>query len=177
MLAALAQDGEAVRFASSPLQTDLEVVMAAVQQSGWALEFVLEEWQNHPQVVHAAVSQEGGALACAAERFRADRSIVLAAVSAPHEDPWREATALHFAAPELQADKVCLIFSSLVLAPFFPLLASYSENILCVPGGFFYSTTVPPIGRFTFYSNLSNALPSNASRFSLNEHRAWCLQR
>jgi uncharacterized membrane protein affecting hemolysin expression len=109
VLAALAQDGEAIRFASPQLQNNLAVVMAAVQQSGWALEFVLEEWHHHPQVVHAAVSQEGGALACAAEQFHSDRAIVLAAVSAPHEDPWREATALYFASPELQADKVCLL--------------------------------------------------------------------
>ncbi len=31
--------------------------------------------------------------------------MVLAAVSAPHEDPWREATALHFAADELKGDR------------------------------------------------------------------------
>jgi hypothetical protein len=106
VLAALAQDGEAIRFASSSLRDDAAVVLAAVTQSGWALEFVPHRWQGDAAVVLAAVRQEGGSLACAAEALQANREVVLAAVAAPHEDPWREATALHFASPELRADKV-----------------------------------------------------------------------
>ena len=44
-------------------------------------------------------------MAFAAEELTRDRDVVLAAVASPHEDPWREATALFFAADELKADR------------------------------------------------------------------------
>ena len=41
MLAAVAQDGSALRHASAELKADREVVQAAVAQNGWALEHAL----------------------------------------------------------------------------------------------------------------------------------------
>ena len=46
VLAAVQQDGWALKFASSELQQDREVVLAAVQQSGWLLQFASSKLQQ-----------------------------------------------------------------------------------------------------------------------------------
>ena len=73
VLAAVAQDGEALCWAGLALQADREVVLAAVAQDGEALR------ADRP-VVLAAVAQNGWALRWAGPGLRADTEVVLAAV-------------------------------------------------------------------------------------------------
>ena len=59
VLAAVWQDGMALRYASEELQADREIVLAAVQQDGRALCFASEELQADHEIVLAAVRQDG----------------------------------------------------------------------------------------------------------------------
>ena len=60
VLAAVAQDGVALVYASEKLKGDKEVVLAAVRQNGDALGYASEELQIDKEVVLAAVAQNGG---------------------------------------------------------------------------------------------------------------------
>ena len=51
VLAAVAQNGEALEYASDELRGDREVVLAAVAQRGYALEWALDDLQNDREVV------------------------------------------------------------------------------------------------------------------------------
>ena len=79
-LAAVAQEGWALRFASAGLTGDKEVVLAAVAQNGYALEFASEGLKANKEVVLAAVHENGYALEFASEGLKADKEVVLAAV-------------------------------------------------------------------------------------------------
>ena len=57
VLAAVWQDGMALRYASEELQADREIVLAAVRQDGRALCFASEELQADHEIVLAAVRQ------------------------------------------------------------------------------------------------------------------------
>ena len=57
VLAAVAQDGFALGYASAELRADREVVLAAVAQSGSALEHASEALKADKEVVLAAVAQ------------------------------------------------------------------------------------------------------------------------
>lgn len=124
VLAAVAQDGRALQFASELLRADKEVVLAAITQSGfWALkgagealrsdkevvlqavtkepaaiEFAGDNMKRDTEVVASVVKQQGRLLQHAADNLKADKDIVLTAV---RQDPG----ALEFAAESLKADQ------------------------------------------------------------------------
>ena len=102
VIAAVQQNGNALKFASEELRADKEVVIAAVQQDGGALEFASEELRADKEVVMAAVKQDGKALEYASEEFRADKEVVLAAVQ-------NKGYALELASEELKSDRDIII--------------------------------------------------------------------
>ena len=61
-------------------QNDRDVVLAAVQQNGFALKYASEELKKDREIVLAAVRQNGYALEYASEHLKADRMIVLVAI-------------------------------------------------------------------------------------------------
>jgi len=74
--------------------------MAAVKQNGNALKLALDEFQADRGIVMAAVKQTGHALQYASDDFKADRGIVMAAVKRHmHEN------ALHYAPDQLKVDR------------------------------------------------------------------------
>ena len=73
VLAAVWQDGMALRYASEELQADREIVLAAVQQDGRALCFASEELQADHEIVLAAVRQDGRAPDYASAELQADQ--------------------------------------------------------------------------------------------------------
>eukprot|EP00971_Amphidinium_carterae_P256974 5101624-Amphidinium_carterae.1 len=70
----------ALRDVPERYRADREIVLAAVQENGVALKFAAEECKADRAIVLAAVRQNGLALQHAAEECKADREIVLAAV-------------------------------------------------------------------------------------------------
>jgi hypothetical protein len=58
-LAAILQDGYALKSMSNELKNNKEVVLAAVSNDGSALEYASEELHNDKDVVLAAVSNDG----------------------------------------------------------------------------------------------------------------------
>ena len=84
-LAAVQQDGFALRYASEALRADREVALAAAKKNGFALYHASEALRADPEVVLAAVRQSGSALVYASEALRADPFLARAA---------REASAL-----------------------------------------------------------------------------------
>jgi hypothetical protein len=97
MLAAVEQDGMAIKYASDDLKADHEIVLAAVKQDGWALEFASKELRADRVIVLAAVKHVSWALQYASKELRADREIVIVALK---YDGW----ALQYASKELMAD-------------------------------------------------------------------------
>lgn len=57
VLAAVKQDGRALKFASNRLKSDTDIVMAAVNQNACALEYVAEQMQSDANVVSSFASQ------------------------------------------------------------------------------------------------------------------------
>jgi hypothetical protein len=98
VLAAVKQNGEALKFASEELQGDKGFMMAVVAQNGVALEFASEELQGDKEVVMAAVKQNGVALNYVSEELKADKEFMMAAVK-------QNRFALKYAPEELQGDK------------------------------------------------------------------------
>ena len=98
VLAAVKINGMALLHAAQELRSDRDVVLAAVMQNGHALEWAAEEIRADPDFVLEAVSVGGWALAHADEEIRAQREVVLAAVK-------HTGRALRFAASRLQADR------------------------------------------------------------------------
>ena len=72
---------ERVRNKSRRALQDKDVVLAAVSQNGCALRNAAEELRADKDFVLAAVSQDCRALQYAAEELRAEKDLVLAAVS------------------------------------------------------------------------------------------------
>ena len=120
-MAAVAQKGDALQFASEELKNDREivmaamvklyhnlklgrvntlkeVVMAAVTQNGDALRYASNELENDKEIVMAAVAQKGRALEYASEELKNDKEIVMAAVT-------QDGLALEYASNELKKDK------------------------------------------------------------------------
>ena len=102
VLAAVQQNGMALRFASEALRADREVVLAAVQQYGRALEHASKNLRADREIVLAAVRQYGWALEYASEDLRADREVVLAAV---RQNGW----VLVFASDDLREEREMVI--------------------------------------------------------------------
>ena len=75
-----AQDRDPLRYASTELRDDPEVVLPAVRQFGYSLQFASEWLRCDPEVVLAAVRQNGNSLQFASEWLRGDPKVVLAAV-------------------------------------------------------------------------------------------------
>jgi len=98
VLAAVKQDGEALRYASEELRADREVVMPVVQRTGEALQYASQKLKADREVVLAAVQRDSRALRYASAEVRADREVVLAAVQ-------QDGGALEFASKELRADR------------------------------------------------------------------------
>ena len=97
-LAAVAQDGRALRFASAELRADKEVVLVAVAQNGRALQVASAGLRGDKEVVLVAVAQNGRALEYASDGLRGDKEVVLAAVA---QTGW----ALFAASDGLRGDK------------------------------------------------------------------------
>jgi hypothetical protein len=95
VLAAVAQNGLALKDGSVQLRADTEVVLAAVAQNGLALKDASAELWTDKEVVFAAVAQNGLALKYASAELRADTEVVLAAVA-------HDGGALRFACRELK---------------------------------------------------------------------------
>jgi hypothetical protein len=98
VLAAVKQDGLALKWASTPMREERDVVLAAVKQNGLALCFASHPLLADKEVVRAAVAQDGHALNCASTPMRADKDVVLAAVK-------QNGLALNWASDALLADK------------------------------------------------------------------------
>ena len=69
VMAAVAQNGRALYYASDKLKNDKEIVMAAVAQKGRALGYASDELKNDKEVVTAAVAQNGDALKYVSEEL------------------------------------------------------------------------------------------------------------
>ena len=93
VMAAVAQRGRALGYASVGLRADKEVVMAAV-----ALVYASDGLRGDKEVVMAAVAQSGWALFAASDGLRGDKEVVMAAVA---QDGW----ALFAASDGLRGDK------------------------------------------------------------------------
>eukprot|EP00971_Amphidinium_carterae_P170830 3385612-Amphidinium_carterae.1 len=97
VLAAVTQNGKALRYAEAECKADREIVLAAVQQTWRALEYAAEECKADREIMLAAVQQDGDALKYAAEDCKADHEIVQAAVQ-------QDRYAIQYAADELLLD-------------------------------------------------------------------------
>ena len=75
VLAAVRQDGRALRHASETLKNDREIVLAAVTQNVDAFEYASETLKNDREIVLAAVTQDGRALLHASETLKNDRTL------------------------------------------------------------------------------------------------------
>lgn len=80
VMAALRRDPDWIKFASSDLRSDREVVGFAVSAKGSALQWVSDEMRADPEIVALAVGKDPLALKFASELLRADRDLVLMAV-------------------------------------------------------------------------------------------------
>lgn len=98
LMAALLQEGSALRFAPEELRRDYEVALLAVRESGVALQFAAPELRANKGLVLAAVRSNGSALQFAAEALHGDGDVVAAAVQENGE-------ALRFAKETLRRDR------------------------------------------------------------------------
>ena len=107
VLAAVAQDGLSLVYASAELRGDKEVVMAAVAQNGRALQYASDALRGDKGFMLAAMAhvryQAGGVLKHASDALKADKGFILAAAA-------QDGTAaLFFASAELKGDKDVVI--------------------------------------------------------------------
>ena len=69
-----------LKYASSDVRDDREVVMSAVSQDGWALEFASDELRADRDIVLAAVKHEGYPLKYASKELQGDREVLMAEI-------------------------------------------------------------------------------------------------
>ena len=98
VMTATAQNGNALQYATEELRGDREVVMTAMAKNGYALRFAAEELRRDHEVVMTAMAQNGNALEYATEELRGDREVVMTAVA-------KNGSALYDAAEELRGDR------------------------------------------------------------------------
>jgi hypothetical protein len=98
VLAAVKQRGYALKYAPDALKSDREVVLAAVEKYGDALKYASDALRDNKEVVLAAVKQFGDALYNASDALKSDREVVLAAVKSAGD-------ALKYAPEELKSDR------------------------------------------------------------------------
>ena len=75
-MAAVQQDGRALKHASAALKSDKEVAMAAVQQNWRALYYASAAMKSDKEVVMAAVQQDGEALRYASKALQNNKPFV-----------------------------------------------------------------------------------------------------
>ena len=80
VLAAVRQNGLALKYASANLQGNQDIVLAAVQKNGLALEFASPELQGNQDIVLTAVQQNDDALKFALDCLQLNHKFILAAV-------------------------------------------------------------------------------------------------
>ena len=98
VLAAVAEFVEVFEYASYELRSNRAFVLSVVAQDGSALAYASEALRGDREVVLVAVAQDGCSLASAQEELRGDRGVVLAAIA-------QNGYALEHAAEELRANK------------------------------------------------------------------------
>lgn len=101
-LAALAQNGHALYYASDNLKNDRDFILSAVTQSGSALIYASDALKDNEEVVQAAVRNDGSALKFISDALQDNRGIVLAAVS-------KDGSALEFASKKLKDDRAVVL--------------------------------------------------------------------
>lgn len=97
----IVKDGSELRYLSTELQADKDVVLAAVSNYGHSLSYAPNTLRADKDVVLAAVSNYGPALEWASTELKKDREVVLAAVR-------NNGSALRYASNELKGDKELL---------------------------------------------------------------------
>ena len=80
-MAAVCQNGLALRWASNRLREDRRIVIAAVQNDSAALDEAMPDLAGDKEVVMAAVGNCGRALQYASDELQSDREVVLKAVT------------------------------------------------------------------------------------------------
>ena len=95
VLQAIEEDARAFRYAAACLHANRDVMMSAVHRNGLTLENAVQELRQDRELVEAAVCQNGLALRYASAVLQADKEIVRLALQS---DP----NAIDFAAPELR---------------------------------------------------------------------------
>ena len=109
VLAAVEEDGVALQYASQALKVDKEVVLKAVENDGHALQYASQALKADREVVLVALAQNGNALEHASVELKADWGVVLAAVV-------KDSFALRFASPALRGDSTLIEFSKMPYA-------------------------------------------------------------
>ena len=102
VLAAVMQDGAALWNASSSLKNDKEVVLHAVKNDGMSLFFSSIDLKNDKEVVLADVMENGSALCYASSLLKNNKEVVLHAVR-------KDGSALFFSSIDLQNDKEVIL--------------------------------------------------------------------
>jgi hypothetical protein len=98
----MAQNGEALYFASDALKADRDFLLEAVAQNGEALYFASDALKADRDFILEAVAQNGGALNFASAALKADPGVVLAAVA-------QNTAAFQHASPALRADRTLVM--------------------------------------------------------------------
>jgi predicted nucleic acid-binding Zn-ribbon protein len=80
VVAAVAKDGRALKYAPKQFKQDAEVVLAAVNRAGWLLQYAHHDMQANFDVVFAAATQDGTAIRHASYALQRNKQIVLAAL-------------------------------------------------------------------------------------------------
>merc|ERR1711972_309855 len=83
VLRAVAENGNALQYASQQLRRDREVVLTAVAQRGHALQHAPMELRGDPGLVLQALALNGSALQHASDPLRGDVAMVLLATVKP----------------------------------------------------------------------------------------------
>lgn len=98
ILAAVGCNHRALQYASKAVRADRDLAFAVVAEDGEALEHVSKVLRGDREFVLAAVAKRGFDLRFASKALRADREVVLAAVA-------RNGMALMYASEELRGDR------------------------------------------------------------------------
>eukprot|EP01047_Picozoa_sp_COSAG01_P033389 COSAG01_NODE_2454_length_7673_cov_68.907314_2_plen_1063_part_00 len=106
VLAAVTQNGNALKHASAELRADRKVVLAAMAQEGHALKHASAELRADEEFVRVAVAHDGRALQHASEELRSSKAIVLVALEGSGD---AAVGILRIASEALQFDKEVML--------------------------------------------------------------------
>ena len=104
MLAAIKNDGSAIKYADKKLTADKKVILAAVKNYSDALEFADKKLKADKEVVLAAIKIEGRNIRYIDKKLTADKDIILAAIT-------KSAYNLEFADEKLKSDKKFILLA------------------------------------------------------------------